>query len=242
VIRRIVTVSLLLLAQSLALGADEVVKPRLAATPPMGWNSWEAFRKELDETAIQAQVDAMVKLGLRDAGYIYFVIDGGWKTAERDGNGDLVVDPKKFPSGMKALADYVHGHGMKFGLHQPARAKDCGHDEPGSQHKEERDAKLFASWGLDYVKYDQCDFIHDPKTTPGAPDLDKLMVRKGQQVVFATEAEAPQNHISGLARIGARPPIGPANGWNSSSGRFNAIWEGGPQGFQRRWRGNVEAA
>jgi alpha-galactosidase len=202
---RIVTVSLLVLAQSLALGADEVVKPRLAVTPPMGWNSWEAFRKELDEAAIRAQVDAMVKLGLREAGYTYFVIDGGWKTTERDGNGDLVVDPKKFPSGMKALADYVHERGMKFGLHQPAGVKDCGHDEPGSQNNEERDAKLFASWGLDYVKYDQCDFIHDPKMTPGAPDLDKLIVRNGERVVFATEAEAPQNRITGLARIEARP-------------------------------------
>lgn len=181
-----------------------MVKPRLAATPPMGWNSWEAFRKELDENAIHAQVDAIVKLGLRDAGYVYLVIDGGWKTSARDGNGDLVADPKKFPSGMKALADYVHAHGMKFGLHQPAGIKDCGHDEPGSQNNEERDARLFARWGLDYVKYDQCDYIHDAKMTPGSLDLDKLVVRKGEQIVFATEAEAPQNHITGLARIEAR--------------------------------------
>jgi alpha-galactosidase len=204
-ITRIATVCLLVGIECLALGADEGVKPRLATAPPMGWNSWEAFRKELDENAIKAQVDAMVKFGLRDAGYIYFVIDGGWKTTERDTNGDLVVDPKKFPSGMKSLADYVHEHGMKFGLHQPAGVKDCGHDEPGSQNNEERDAKLFASWGLDYIKYDQCDYIHDAKMTPGAPDLDKIVLRKGEQIVFATEAEAPQNHISGLARIEERP-------------------------------------
>jgi hypothetical protein len=186
---------------SLAMSADEVIKPRLAATPPMGWNSWEAFRKELDENAIHAQVDAMVKLGLRDAGYIYVVIDGGWKTSARDGNGDLVADPKKFPTGMKALADYMHAHGMKFGLHQPAGIKDCGHDEPGSQNNEDRDARLFAGWGVDYIKYDQCDYIHDAEMTPGTPDLDKLVVRKGEQIVFSTEAEAPQNHITGLARI-----------------------------------------
>jgi alpha-galactosidase len=200
-ISRIAAVCVLAATAFLALAAGDVVKPRLAAVPPMGWNSWEAFRKELDETAIKAQVDAMVSFGLRDAGYVYFVIDGGWKSLERDAKGDLVADPKKFPGGMKALADYVHQHGMKFGLHQPAGVKDCGHAQPGSQNNEERDAKLFASWGLDYIKYDQCDYIHDPKMTPGAPDLDKIVVRKGNQVVFATEAEAPQNHISGLARI-----------------------------------------
>jgi alpha-galactosidase len=201
VITRIAIVCLQTLTELLALGAADVVKPRLAAVPPMGWNSWEAFRKELDENALRAQVDAMVNLGLRDAGYIYFVIDGGWKFPARDANGDLVVDPGKFPSGMKALADYVHAHGMKFGLHQPAGIMDCGHDQPGSQDNEERDAKLFASWGLDYIKYDQCDYLHNEKSNPGAPDLDKLVVREGGQVVFATEAEAPQNLISGLARI-----------------------------------------
>jgi alpha-galactosidase len=204
-IARIATACLLAATGALALGAAEAVKPRLAPVPPMGWNSWEAFRKELDENAIKAQADAIVRLGLRDAGYAYVVIDGGWKSLERDAKGDLVVDPIKFPSGMKALADYVHAQGMKFGLHQPAGVKDCGHAQPGSQNNEERDAKLFAAWGLDYIKYDQCDYIHDAKLTPGAPDLDKILVRKGEQVVFATEAEAPQNHISGLARIEERP-------------------------------------
>jgi alpha-galactosidase len=202
---RVALVCLLAVAESLAPGAEAGVKPRLAAVPPMGWNSWEAFRKELDENALKAQVDAMVNLGLRDAGYVYFVIDGGWKSKERDAKGELEADPKKFPSGMKALADYVHMHGMKFGLHQPAGVRDCGHDEPGSQNNEERDAQLFAAWGVDYIKYDQCDYIHDATRTPGAPDLDKLVLRQGEQVVFTTEAEAPQNHVSGLTRIEERP-------------------------------------
>jgi alpha-galactosidase len=204
---RVAFVGLLALTKTLAGDTQDVavMKPRLAAVPPMGWNSWEAFRKELDENALKAQVDAMVGLGLRDAGYVYFVIDGGWKSTERDANGDLVADPKKFPSGMKAMADYVHARGMKFGLHQPAGIKDCGHDEPGSQFNEERDASLFASWGVDYLKYDQCDYVHDPKMTPGAPDLDRLVLRRGGQMIFATEAEAPQNQISGLARVEERP-------------------------------------
>ena len=204
-IARIATLCLLAATGLLALRADDVVKPRLVPLPPMGWNSWEAFRKELDENAIKAQVDALVRLGLRDAGYTYFVIDGGWKSVNRDTNGDLVADPQKFPGGMKSLADYVHAQGMKFGLHQPAGIRDCGNDEPGSQYNEERDAHLFASWGVDYIKYDQCDYVHDESLTPGAPDLDKITIRQGAQTVFATEAEAPQNHISGLAQIEERP-------------------------------------
>lgn len=188
-----------------AFSAGEVVKPRLVPVPPMGWNSWEAFRKELDENALKAQVDAMAKLHLTDAGYSYFVLDGGWKSVNRDTNGDLVADPVKFPGGMKAMADYVHAHGMKFGLHQPAGIRDCGNDEPGSQYNEERDAKLFAAWGVDYIKYDQCDYVHDESLTSGAPDLDRIVIRKDGQVVFSTEAEAPQNRISGLARIEDRP-------------------------------------
>lgn len=197
--------TMLALASLCRADARPATKPRLAATPPMGWNSWEAFRKDFDEDAVKAQADAMVKLGLRDAGYVYFVIDGGWKTSDRDAGGNLVVDPKKFPHGMKALADYLHARGLKLGLHQPAGVKDCGHDEPGSQGNEERDAALFASWGVDLIKYDQCDFVHDPKMTPGAPDLDKIVVRKGDRVVFASEAEAPQNRLSGMVRIEDRP-------------------------------------
>lgn len=194
-------VALLILTPWCPAQTGAAMKPRLAATPPMGWNSWEAFRKDFDEDALKAQADAMVSLGLRDAGYVYVVIDGGWKTSERDAGGNLVVDPKKFPHGMKAFADYLHERGLKLGLHQPAGVKDCGHDEPGSQGNEERDAALFASWGVDLIKYDQCDFIHDPKRTPGAPDLDKIVVRKAEQVVFATEAEAPQNHLTGMVQI-----------------------------------------
>ncbi len=182
-------------------GPEPAAKPRLARTPPMGWNSWEAFRKDFDEDALKAQADAMVQLGLRDAGYVYFVIDGGWKTSQRDASSNLVADPQKFPHGIKALADYVHQRGLKFGLHQPAGIRDCGKDEPGSQGNEERDAALFASWGVDFIKYDQCDYIHESKTTPGAPDLDKLVVRQGDRVVFATEAEDPRNHLKGMARV-----------------------------------------
>jgi hypothetical protein len=184
--------------------AEQPIKPRLADRPPMGWNSWAAFHKDIDQESLKAQVDALVALSFRDAGYNYFVIDGGWKTSQRDAGGNLEVDAKKFPNGMKAFADYVHAHGLKFGLHQPAGIHDCGKDEPGSQNFEERDATLFASWGLDFIKYDQCDYIHDFKRVAGAPDLDKLVVRRGKDEVFAVEAEAPWNHVTGLARVEER--------------------------------------
>src|SRR5690242_2625811 len=116
-IRRLTILSLVTacLASSTALRAAEPpVKPRLAATPPMGWNSWEAFRREFDEDAIKAQADALVSSGLRDAGYVFFVIDGGWKPGSRAADGTLIEDPNKFPHGMKAVADYVHSKGLKF--------------------------------------------------------------------------------------------------------------------------------
>ena len=145
----------------------------------MGWNSWEAFRKELDENAIKVQVDAIVKLGLRDAGYIYFVIDGGWKVPARDGKGDLVADPKKFPSGMKALADYVHARGMKFGLHQPAGIKDCGHDQPGSQNNEESRREFICPVGARLHQVRPMRLHPRRQNDAGDARLDKLVVRKG---------------------------------------------------------------
>jgi hypothetical protein len=204
---RLITAILILFLFTPVVGAgssNTFIKPALAPTPPMGWNSWEAFRKDVDESKIESQADAMVELGLRDAGYRYLVIDGGWKTTQRDAAGNLVPDPKKFPHGLKALSDYVHSKGLKFGLHQPAGIYDCGKDEPGSQNNEERDAAFFASMNVDLIKYDQCDYIHADNTTPGSPDLDKIVIRNRDAEVFSTEAESPQNKITGLARIEGR--------------------------------------
>ncbi len=179
-------------------------KPRLAATPPMGWNSWEAFRRDFDEDIIKAEVDAMVSSGLRDAGYDYFVIDGGWKPGSRDDAGNIIPDPKKFPHGMKPIADYVHSKGLKFGLHQPAGIHDCPKLSPGSQGFEERDAKVFIDWGVDFIKYDRCDYKHAEDKTSAAPDFDRFVIRQGDKEVFSTEAEAVQNKFRGLARVEQR--------------------------------------
>lgn len=167
----------------------------------MGWNSWEAFRRDFDEDVIKAEADALVSSGLRDAGYNYFVIDGGWKPGSRDADNKLIPDPKKFPHGMKAVADYVHSKGLKFGLHQPAGIHDCPKLSPGSQGFEEPDAALFIQWGVDFIKYDRCDYLHAKDTTSGAPDFDRIVIREADKELFSTEAEASQNKLRGLARV-----------------------------------------
>jgi alpha-galactosidase len=124
----------------------------LAATPPMGWNSWNKFAMKIDDATVRAQADAMVATGMKAAGYQYVNIDEGWE-GERDATG--VLHPNaKFPD-MKALADYVHSKGLKIGIYTSPGPKACGKSE-GSYGHEEQDAKMFAAWGIDYVKYDWC--------------------------------------------------------------------------------------
>jgi alpha-galactosidase len=127
----------------------------LAKTPPMGWNSWNTFGTDINEQLVKDIADAFLSKGLKEAGYEYLVLDDGWMAMERDQSGNLVADPKKFPGGMKALADYVHSKGLKFGLYNCAGIKTCA-GYPGSRGHEYQDALLYASWGVDYLKYDWC--------------------------------------------------------------------------------------
>jgi alpha-galactosidase len=127
----------------------------LALTPPMGWNSWNTFQVNINEPMLKDMVDAYVSSGMRDAGYTYFVLDDGWMAMERDANGNLVADPKKFPRGMKEFADYVHAKGLKFGIYNCAGTHTCA-GYPGTHGYEYQDARLYAAWGVDYLKYDWC--------------------------------------------------------------------------------------
>ncbi|MDR3217971.1 MAG: glycoside hydrolase family 27 protein [Dysgonamonadaceae bacterium] len=127
----------------------------LADTPPMGWNSWNKFACDIDENIIKGIADVMVETGLRDAGYIYLNIDDCWH-GERDSQGFIQADPVKFPSGIKALADYVHSKGLKLGIYSDAGKKTCG-GRPGSFGHEYQDAMQYAKWGIDYLKYDWCE-------------------------------------------------------------------------------------
>ncbi len=131
------------------------VESGIAMTPPMGWNSWNAFEKEIDEEKIKAIADAMVSSGMRNAGYTYLVIDDAWMASERDEEGRLVADPNKFPSGMKAMGDYIHSKGLKYGLYQDRGRMTC-QQLPGSFKHEKIDMETFAEWGVDYIKLDSC--------------------------------------------------------------------------------------
>jgi alpha-galactosidase len=144
-------VMLSLLFASSFLSAQE---SSLAATPPMGWNSWNKFGCNVNEDLIRQMADAMVKWGMKNAGYQYVVIDDCWQV-DRDAAGNIVPDAKHFPSGIKALAEYVHSLGLKFGIYSDAGVKTCA-KRPGSLGHEYQDALQYAAWGVDYLKYDWC--------------------------------------------------------------------------------------
>lgn len=154
----------------------------LAMTPPMGWNSWNKFATAVDEKVIRAQADAMVASGMRDAGYQYVIIDDFWQ-GERGKNGAITADPKRFPHGMKALADYIHAKGLKFGIYSDAGEATCG-GRPGSRGYEYQDARTYASWGVDYLKYDWCN-----TGTQEAPSsyltMAKALRATGRPIVFS---------------------------------------------------------
>lgn len=128
--------------------------PNLALTPPMGWNSWNKFACNVSEDLIKSMAEAMVRSGMKDAGYQYIVIDDCWQVG-RDKDGDIVADPQRFPSGINSLADYVHSLGLKFGIYSDAGSKTCA-GRPGGLGHEYQDALKYAAWSVDYLKYDWC--------------------------------------------------------------------------------------
>ncbi|WP_286804143.1 MULTISPECIES: glycoside hydrolase family 27 protein [unclassified Marinimicrobium] len=138
---------------SLAANAEKF--PHLADTPAMGWNSWNTFDCNVDESMIREMADAMVESGMKAAGYEYINIDDCWH-GERDAQGNIQVNKDRFPSGMKALAEYVHQRGLKLGIYSDAGNTTCA-GYPGSRGYEYQDARTYAEWGIDYLKYDWCD-------------------------------------------------------------------------------------
>lgn len=142
------------LALLLSLNSFAQKSEDLADTPPMGWNTWNTFACDINENLIKETADAMVASGMKDAGYEYVIIDDCWH-GERDERGFIQVDPERFPSGMKTLADYVHSKGLKLGIYSDAGTETCA-GEPGSRGYEYQDAITYAEWGIDYLKYDWC--------------------------------------------------------------------------------------
>ena len=185
-------ISLLMFA-CLALGpVTRAQSTPLAATPPMGWNSWNHFAEKVDDAGVRAAADAMVSSGMRDAGYVYINIDDTWE-AGRDDKG-VIQTNKKFPN-MKALADYVHSKGLKLGIYSGPGPKTCAGFEASYGH-EEQDAQTYAQWGIDYLKYDLCSFsdfmrkTHDKQKShqmmlDAYEKMHKALVATGRPIVFS---------------------------------------------------------
>jgi alpha-galactosidase len=136
-----------LMAVVVGIAAPAVAADGLALTPPMGWNSWNKFGCDVSEKLMKETADALVATGMKDAGYQYLVIDDCWQVS-RDAQGQIVPDPQRFPSGMKALAEYVHSKGLKFGVYSDAGTRTCA-KRPGSKDHETIDARSYAQWGVD---------------------------------------------------------------------------------------------
>ncbi|MCU7729370.1 RICIN domain-containing protein [Actinoplanes sp. KI2] len=210
----------------------------VARTPPMGWNSWNTFGCNINETLIRQMADAIVSSGMRDLGYQYVVVDDCWFNPNRDSAGNLQGDSSRFPSGMKALGDYLHGKGLKFGLYEVPVDKTCAQyfnsypGATGSQGHEAQDARQFAAWGVDYLKYDWCSpngTINDQVTT--FAKMRDALAATGRPIVYSI------NPNSIHAKTGPQRNWGDvANMWRTTEDITNA-WDTGqtngyPMGIQ----------
>jgi alpha-galactosidase len=196
---------------------------QIAATPPMGWNSWNYFAEKVDDQGVRAAADQIVASGMKDAGYVYVNIDDTWE-GDRDANGVLHSN-SKFPD-MKALADYVHSKGLKLGIYSSPGPKTCAGYE-GSLGHEQQDAQLYASWGVDYLKYDLCSYIPAvmQKQAPNDPAAQmRLMVDAYVKMGNALRATG-RPIVFSLCQYG-----------------WDAVWEWAPQLGGNLWRttGDIE--
>lgn len=172
-------------------------------TPPMGWNTWNTFGQDINEKLIMESADKLVEMGYKDAGYEYVVIDDCWSLKSRDENGCLVPDPEKFPHGMKYLADYIHSKGLKFGMYSCAGYQTCA-GYPSSYGYEFKDAETFASWGVDFLKYDFCYF---PSTGDGKLaylTMSNALRATGRDILFSACNWGTDNCWEWMNSVGAQ--------------------------------------
>jgi alpha-galactosidase len=193
----------------------------LAATPPMGWNSWNWFAEKVTDKDVRQAADLLVSSGMRDAGYIYINIDDSWE-GTRDTNGNLHSNDK-FPD-MKALADYVHGKGLKLGIYSSPGPKTCARFE-GSMGHEDQDAQLYTSWGIDYLKYDLCSFHNGvmrkdhPGDSPEAMDTQYKVMREAYEKMHQALLKTGHPIVYSLCQYG-----------------FDSVWQWGPEVGANLWR------
>lgn len=221
-IKKVVTLLLILLTGGIWRGAD-AWDNGLAKTPPMGWNSWNCFHENINETQIREIADAMVSSGMRDAGYIYLILDDNWMAPFRDANGKLMADQSRFPGGMKALGDYIHSKGLKFGIYGDRGLSTCHHyysgpkgAESGSYKKEELDARTFAEWGVDYLKYDNCNPAPGSNQQEDYERMRDALAKCGRDIVFSICAWEFKPWM---------PKTG--NLWRTT-GDISDVWQSGP--------------
>ena len=212
----------------------------LAPTPPMGWSTWNHFHHDISGALVRAQADAMVASGMRDVGYVYINIDGGWE-GERDAAG--VLHPNaNFPD-MKALSDYIHSKGLRFGIYSGPGPRTCA-GAPASYGHEAQDAKMFASWGVDFLKYDLCSFreimaqqsgahVKDIVNSGAAAVYSDIMAQESEDVVKKADAlmvsAYEKMHQALLATD--RPIL-----FSLCQYGFAKVWQWGPQVGASMWR------
>jgi len=173
---------LFLVVLSLFISATAQKFDQLAKTPPMGWNSWNKFHCDVSEALIMQTADALVSTGMKDAGYEYIVIDDCWQVS-RDENGEIECDKERFPNGMKYVADYVHSKGLKFGIYSSAGTVTCQR-RPGGFGHEYQDARTYARYGVDYLKYDWCgSTTQDAKSS--YTNMSNALYAAGRPIVFS---------------------------------------------------------
>jgi len=176
---------------------------KLAQTPPMGWMSWNLLSNKINEKDIREIADAMEANGMVKAGYNYIFIDDCWQGG-RDNRNRIIADPKKFPSGIKALADYVHSKGMKLGIYSDAAPLTCA-GFTASLNFEEQDAKTFASWGIDYLKYDYCGAPEDVETAKKRyGKMAKALRNSGREIVLGICEWGPREPWNWGAEVGGQ--------------------------------------
>jgi len=199
--------------------ANSKIAPTLAQTPPMGWNSWNHFAGKVTQQDVMDAADALVKTGMRDAGYVYVNIDDTWE-GERDAQGVLHTN-SKFPD-MKALGDYIHSRGLKFGIYSSPGPQTCARFAASYEH-EQQDADLYASWGVDYLKYDLCSYTPimnaAQKAHPEDPELFNRMMQESYVKMRKALDHTGRPIVFSLCQYG-----------------FDNVWEWGPAVGGNLWR------
>ena len=199
----------------------------LAQTPPMGWNSWNRFGCDIDEGKLRAQADALVASGMRDAGYVYLVVDDCWQVS-RDAAGNIQADAQRFPSGIKALSDYVHAQGLKFGLYSDTGDRTC-QGRPGSRGHEYQDALQYAAWGVDYLKYDWC-HSESLEVRAAYETMADALRSTGRPIVFSICEWGTHKPWEWAAGIGG-------NSWRTTGDIYDA-WDGSAHDYE--WHGVLD--